>query len=100
MTESTITRTYTFGEEDTCKYSWTFTLKHNSQGWIIDGLQVEEREKPQGCSGHPKTIIILLKERTLDNIKLEGLAEAACGRRLSCGQVLAQCLSNLSTELA
>ncbi len=100
MTESTITRTYTFEEEDTCKFSWTFTLKHDSHGWIIDELRVEEREKPRGCFGHPKTIVTLLKGRILDTINLDELAEASCARSLSCGQVLAQCLTDLSNKLA
>ena len=99
LTEMTITRTFTFEEEDTCKYSWTFTLKHNSQGWIIEDVQVVEREKPRGCFGHPKSIAVLLQGRILDSINLEGLTEASCGNSLSCGQALAQCLTDLTKEL-
>ena len=98
--ETTITRTYTVEEEDTGKYAWTFTLKHNSQDWIIDDLHVDEREKPRGCFGHPKMITALLKGRILHSISLNELAEAFCGHSLSCGQVLAQCLTDLSNELA
>ncbi len=100
MTEPTCTRTFIFEDEDTCKYGWIFTLKHSTQGWVIDNLQIEERDPPRGCSGHPKTIVALLNGRTLDSISQLGLAEAACGRSLSCGQALAQCLTALDAERA
>ena len=99
LAEMTITRTYTFADEDTCKYGWTFTLTQSPQDWFIEDLHVEERENPHGCSGHPKTIVTLLKGRKLDSINRVGLTEAACGRSLSCGQALAQCMADLSTEL-
>jgi hypothetical protein len=94
-----IAHTFTFEEEDTCKYGLTFHLRQTKQGWIIDSVQVEEREKQRGCSEHPKTITALLEGRSLDSINLEGLKETVCGHKLSCGQVLAQCLTSISAEL-
>lgn len=100
MTEPIITRTFTFEDEDTCKYGWTFTLKNNTLGWIIEDLQIDEREKPRGCSGHPQTIVALLKGRSLDSIHHQGLSEAACDRNISCGQALAKGLTALTAEQA
>ena len=62
MTESTSPALFTYENEDTCKYGWIFTLRASQSGWIIDDLQIGNREKPAGCSGHPKTIAALLKD--------------------------------------
>jgi hypothetical protein len=100
MTETTITQTYTFVDQDACKFAWTFVLKPNPQGWLIADLQVAERDKPRGCSGHLQTITALLKSRLLNTINHPALAGAACGRSLSCGQALAYYLASLTEEIA
>lgn len=93
-----IKREFTFGDEDTCKQKWTFTLSSGDEGWIIDDLQIDDRPAPRGCSGHPKTIVALVKGRMVGSIDVETLAEAACGRSLSCGQVLARCLREIAAD--
>ncbi|MDF1514112.1 MAG: hypothetical protein P1S60_09920 [Anaerolineae bacterium] len=100
MNPPTVIRTFTFDDEDTCKFGWEFTLTRSVQGWIIDDLQIQEREKHRGCSGHPKTIVALIKGRPLLSLIDLGLVEASCNRSLSCGQAPAICIKSLIVELS
>ena len=80
-------------DEDTCMQSWTFSLSERHGSPIIDQLEIARTS--QGCPGHPKTISALVKDRTLDSIDLNGLAETDCHRSLSCGQMLRECITKL-----
>jgi len=98
MADETITREVSFEAEDTCKQTWRFSLTHGAEGWIVEDLQIEDREQAVGCGGHPKTITALVKGRSVKSIDVDALAEAACGRRMACGQALARCLRQIAEE--
>jgi len=79
--------------EDTCMQNWTFKLNDWDGSPVIEQLEIERAS--QGCPGHPKTISALVKNRTLESIDLDGLAETDCPRSISCGQMLGKCLANI-----
>ena len=98
------TRTFHFNESETCKRSWTFTLRRQGADLIIEDLHITDDlrsdGKIQGCHGHPKTIVVLIKGRSVASIDAEALALAACPRDKACGQALAECLNALRTNEA
>ena len=94
-----ITRTFTFEGDDTCKQDWVFTLEDGPDGVVVRDLEVREREERRGCTGHPATIVALVRGRPLDSIDVDALSEAACGRDIACGQALAVCLRRLAAEV-
>lgn len=79
--------------EDTCMQKWTFKLNNWDGPHVIEQLEIERTS--QGCPGHPKTICALVKDRALDSIDLDGLAQTDCPRSISCGQMLGKCIANL-----
>ncbi len=93
-----IKRTFTFEGEDTCKQEWVFTLEDGPGGLVVRDLDITDREKPRGCSGHPETIVALVRGRSISSLDVDALSRAACGRDLACGQVLAMCLRKLAGE--
>lgn len=100
MQTETFTRTYTFDCEKTCKSEWVFTLStSDSDGPVIEDLQITPHingaGQEMGCQGHPKTIMILLRGLPISSINIEALTQAGCARDVACGQVLAQCLTDL-----
>ena len=93
-----ITRTFTFEGDDTCKQEWIFTLDDGADGVVVRDLEIKERAERRGCSGHPDTIVALVRGRTLSSIDVDALSAAACGRDIACGQALAMCLRKLAEE--
>jgi hypothetical protein len=93
-----VARTFTFEPDETCKQEWIFTLEDGPEGVVVGDLDVREIGDRQGCSGHPATIVALVRGRTLGSIDVDALSEAACGRDLACGQALAMCLRKLVEE--
>jgi len=98
MVDETVTREFSFEAEDTCKQTWRFSLRQGAGGWIVEDLQIEDREQPVGCGGHPRTIAALVKGRPVKSIDVDALAEAARGRSMACGQALARCLRQIMEE--
>ena len=93
-----IKRTFTFEGEDTCKQEWVFALEDGPCGLVIRDLVVTDREESRGCSGHPDTIVALVRDRLVSSLDIDALTMAACGRDLACGQALARCLRELESE--
>ena len=95
---STIIRKFEF-EENTCKHEWIFKLSESAQSLVIEDLEIishyQKDGRPQGCLGHPKTIVALLKQRMVDSIDIDELSQSACALEFSCGQALAECLRKL-----
>ena len=100
MPSKTYTRTYSFDCEKTCKTEWEFTLSDSPEGPVIEDLKisphVNDAGKEMGCKGHPKTIMVLLRGLPISSIDVDALTQASCARDVACGQVLAQCLTDLS----
>ena len=78
---------------DTCMDGWVFHLRKGGGSLIIEQLEIEKAA--QGCPGHPKTISALVKNRSLDSLDLDDLEQADCHRSISCGQMLAKCITNV-----
>jgi hypothetical protein len=95
MTSVSLIREFTFSEEDTCKRTWIFKLLESADGLVVDDLEIVEDPEPEGCKGHPKTIAALVRGRPVNSIDTEVLAEAACGRDVACGQLLAKCIQEI-----
>jgi hypothetical protein len=93
-----VERTFTFETDGTCKETWVFTLEDTPDGVVVLDLEIGDRERPRGCTGHPGTITALVRGRVLESIDLDALSEAACGRDLACGQALARCVRELVEE--
>jgi len=93
-----ITRTFTFEGDDTCKQDWIFTLEEGPDGLVVRDLEITDREERRGCTGHPPTIVALVRGRTVDSIDVDALSGAVCGRDVACGQALAICLRRLAEE--
>lgn len=104
MSDSALTHTCRFDSRDTCKRSWTFVLRSEGGNLVIQDLTITDDRREdgniQGCQGHPKTIVALVKGRTVDSIDLAALAAAGCPRNKACGQVLAECLRSVGTGRA
>lgn len=84
-------------KEDTCMQNWTFNLSGDGSSANIKSLKIEKAS--QGCPGHPKTISALVKDRSLDSIDLDALAQTECPRSISCGQMLGKCIANLKEAI-
>ena len=87
--------TFIFDEEGTCKLTWKFSIVDIDGEKIIDKVQIEEREVSEGCSGHPQTLAVLLKSRSISSINIDELEKIYCKNWTSCGQILAQCLNKI-----
>ena len=94
----TIIKEYSFEPENTCKSKWKFELEKIAGMWVINSLEIEERAQPLGCEGHPKTIQALLKNRPINSIDVNSLAESYCEKETSCSQVLAKCITQLKHD--
>jgi hypothetical protein len=104
MVSGKFMRSFRFIERDTCKQEWNFTLSEKKDGLIIENLQVTPHlngeGNPQGCLGHPLSIIALIRGLPVESINIEALTKAGCARNVACGQALAKCLWKLKAELA
>jgi hypothetical protein len=90
--------TFIFDEEGTCKLTWKFSIVDIDGEKIIDNVQIEEREIAEGCAGHPQTLSILLKSRSINSINIDELEKVYCNQWISCGQILAQCLKKINED--
>jgi hypothetical protein len=98
MSETKLTKEYSFEDRHTCKSYWTFELEKVAGMWIIQSLQIDEREQPIGCEGHPKTLMALLKNRPVNSIDVNALSDSYCEKDISCSQVLAKCITQLKED--
>ncbi|MGB3223760.1 MAG: TSCPD domain-containing protein [Desulforhopalus sp.] len=69
-------------DEDTCMRHWTFTLQENSGQTVIKSIEI--KPSGEGCVGHPKTIMALIRDTSIDALDLEGLSATKCVRTTSC----------------
>lgn len=79
--------------EDTCMKTWVFDIDENGSEQIIQNLDITFTR--QGCMGHPKSISALVKNRSVESIDTDLLAETTCARGKSCGMILGQCISQI-----
>ncbi len=86
---------FAFDGEDTCKRTWTFTVRGVGAEAHIAELNVVERPLPEGCTGHARTIVALLTGARLATLDVDALEATVCERSLSCGQALGRCLRDL-----
>lgn len=98
MTGNKVTKKYSYEYHNTCKSNWTFELEKVAGIWLIQSLKIEEREQPKGCEGHPKSLEILLKNRPVNSIDVNALADSYCDKDVSCSQVLAECITQLKDD--
>ncbi len=98
MNETKVTKEYSFEPENTCKSKWTFELEKVAGLWLIQSLKINERAAPKGCEGHPKSLEILLKNRPVNSIDVNALADSYCDKDISCSQVLAKCINQLKED--
>ncbi len=103
MPGETTEREFTFDGEETCKGRWSFSLAEGPDGTVVKRLRVVANKRPgtdkeRGCLGHPRTIIALIEGRSLASLDVEALARAACVKKVSCGQALAECLRKMAGE--
>jgi hypothetical protein len=89
---------YDCDELDHCKLKWTFFISKKENELIVEDLQIEEREEPKGCFGHPETIIALAKGRTISSFSTDNLLMAKCKNEISCGHFLAKCLLDIESK--
>lgn len=79
--------------EDTCMKTWVFDIEENGSEQMIRNLDIKFTR--QGCMGHPKSISALVKNRSVESIDTDLLAETTCARDKSCGMILGQCISQI-----
>ena len=75
MADEIVEHIFVFEDEGTCKLTWKFSISENDGDKIIEDLQIEERELAEGCLGHPQTLAILLKGRSINSINIKELEE-------------------------
>lgn len=91
---TTNTHSFDLQDRDTCMKQWTFHLSATDGQTIIRNLHIQKDK--QGCEGHPKTIMALMKNTPIGYIDLEALRQTTCVRGQSCGMILAECLETLN----
>lgn len=77
--------------EDTCMKHWTFTLQEDAGQTVIKSIKT--KPSGEGCVGHPKTIMALVRATSIDALDLEGLSATKCVRTTSCGMNLGTCVA-------
>jgi len=96
MANETVQHSFIFEDEGTCKLTWNFSIIEKDGDKIIEDLKIEERERSEGCLGHPQTISILLKGRSINSINIKELEDSYCKKWVSCGQILGKCLEKIN----
>ena len=94
MTERTVT--FDMSGEDTCMKHWTFTAEGRGPETIIRSITI--KPSGEGCVGHPKTIMALVRDTSVQSLDLEALAQTRCIRTKSCGMNLATCVAELTQK--
>ena len=79
--------------EDTCMKHWAFTLEVGADEAIIKSISI--KPSGEGCVGHPKTIMALVRDVPAKSIDTERLAKTKCVRKTSCGMNLAACVKTI-----
>lgn len=87
---------FDLSNEDTCMKHWTFTVQDNDQDPIIQSIKI--KPSPEGCVGHPKTIMALIRDTPVSEIDTVRLSTTKCVRTKSCGMNLASCVDAIKSE--
>ncbi len=85
---------FDMSDEDTCMKHWTFTLMEKRDETIIRSIKI--KPSGEGCVGHPKTIMALVRDTPLEALDIERLSTTKCIRTTSCGMSLATCIKEIS----
>lgn len=91
MTERIIE--FDMSDEDTCMKHWSFTLDESADETIIRSVKI--KPSGEGCVGHPKTIMALVRDTDVQSLDLDALAKTKCVRTNSCGMNLATCVHEI-----
>lgn len=94
MTEKIVE--FDMGNEDTCMKHWTFTLQVSGKQSIIKSIKI--KPSPEGCVGHLKTIMALIRDTPVSSLDIEQLSDTKCIRTKSCGMNLASCVEAIALE--
>lgn len=88
MNERTVT--FDLSNEDTCMKHWSFTVQEDENETIIKSIKI--KPSGEGCVGHPKTIMALVKDTPIQSLDLGSLSQTKCIRTTSCGMNLSSCI--------
>ena len=87
---------FDLSEQDTCMKHWTFSVEEDGDQTIIKSVKI--RPSAEGCVGHPKTIMALVRDMPVAAIDTERLSRTKCVRTTSCGMGLAACVEAIASE--
>lgn len=87
--------TFDLSDEDTCMKQWEFTVQGNGKTSIIQSIKI--KPSGEGCVGHPKTIMALVRDTPVSALDTERLAATKCVRTKSCGMSLASCVDAIAS---
>ena len=93
MKEETIE--FDLSNEDTCMKHWKFIVQGSGRKAIIKSIKI--KPSPEGCVGHPKTIMALVKDTAVSSLDTAGLSKTKCVRGKSCGMNLASCVQAIAS---
>ena len=77
---------FDLSDEDTCMKYWTFSLEEHDDQTIIKSIKI--KPSAEGCVGHPKTIMALVRDIPVAALDTERLSRTKCVRTTSCGMTL------------
>lgn len=92
MNERTVD--FDLSEEDTCMKHWTFTVQGEGKECVIQSVKI--KPSPEGCVGHPKTIMALVRDMPVSTLDIDRLHSTKCVRSKSCGMNLASCVGSIA----
>ena len=85
---------FDLSEEDTCMKHWTFTVQGTGKECVIQSVKI--KPSPEGCVGHPKTIMALVRNTLASSLDFDRLNSARCVRSKSCSMNLASCVESIA----
>lgn len=91
MSERTVE--FDLSNDDTCMKHWSFTLDESAVETIIRSVKI--KPSGEGCVGHPKTIMALMRDTPIRSLDLDALIKTKCVRTNSCGMNLASCVREI-----
>jgi hypothetical protein len=87
---------FDLSDEDTCMKHWAFSLEEHDDQTIIKSIKI--KPTVEGCVGHPKTIMALVRDMPVAALDTERLSRTKCVRTTSCGMNLATCVEAIASE--
>ena len=88
---------FDLSDQDTCMKHWTFTLEEHDDHTVIKSVGI--KPSAEGCVGHPKTIMALVRDIPVAALDTERLSRTKCVRTTSCGMNLAACVEAITNKV-